>query len=1054
MTLSNNTPPQSFLTKLATLRDFVTGMGIKASEDVLSNTLKNSGHNVELALERILSGNNFGGVGAPSQPISSSKKRTSIGPKSSTTTVSSTKTPRSNIKRQKFGSSTSSNKKSSYKNNNNHNFAQVTQPTNRLLLCKRWTVACSKSSRGSVKYGEVLDFTENWKNNNIDINNTTTPNKQLSFSFGQTKSSLKSNKPMDPLVRFRSKSGYIEGTLNRYLCSILVPLLHIPSNNTTNNEFIPLISIEGETLMEDTSLVMGSEIPLTLKVYINDPIGFFELFTLDHKNHGVEDGKGTSSRLFFQGGKKNSSGIGSSAGGGSKMPSYQTKKAKSSYTNEEVSEAAFHLLQWAEKGEELPFNSSPLKRELKDADGEEVHDAVVDMDVVNAENSTKNDTTNGDGDYEENSLVSEQVNELNQLVVSGDGDETKGKSNMSLPELKDPTGFKSNVTLRPYQRQALHWMCHREGVYIEGEMSKEDNREGGDGELDLLAELASSTYSSSVNSSSDVQVWGGKPISCDCGPVVVSDESMAARAAPVIEYGQKKKADDDVTTYVHHPLWKRRFLATDDMDSVFSFYVNELLGTSSATAPDPPKQCVGGILADAMGLGKTVMLLSLILKTKENEDAVDDGPTSTKKRVVDSSGHKHERASKRRSAPPQQNDDVVDLSFDIESDSDCKMEDDDDDDESYTDEHTSTTTKRPSLKRTKSKGTTLVIAPLSLISQWEEELATKTDLSHLVYYENTKKATGGDTFSCCDVVVTTYGTIQSEFASLSRTTTNSGPMKPGQSQPLLQFSWKRIILDEAHGIKNPNTVVSRACCMLKADTRWCVTGTPIQNSLQDVFGLLKFLRHEPWCDASFWRNAITNGSSAEKEKETTNEDDADGSSSQELATTADFSRVRRVLYPLILRRTKDTLSEDGTPILTLPPIDHQLVNVTLSPAEREFYNALLERSQSVFEGFISSGTASKSWFAIFSLLQRLRQACDHVSLTVSKKLETSEVARLKRGNETAIAAESSPSHDGEESIDDNVSSTKYNGEFNGSIFDNSHKIGFFSLVPQQFVEQV
>ena len=108
----------------------------------------------------------------------------------------------------------------------------------------------------------------------------------------------------------------------------------------------------------------------------------------------------------------------------------------------------------------------------------------------------------------------------------------------------------------------------------------------------------------------------------------------------------------------------------------------------------------------------------------------------------------------------------------------------------------------------------------------------------------------------------------------------------------------------------------------------------------------------------------------------------------------------------------------------------------------------------MFEGFISSGTASKSWFAIFSLLQRLRQACDHVSLTISKKLETSEVARLKRGNETAIAAESSPSHDGEESIDDNVSSTKYNGEFNGSIFDNSHKIGFFSLVPQQFVEQV
>ncbi len=51
---------------------------------------------------------------------------------------------------------------------------------------------------------------------------------------------------------------------------------------------------------------------------------------------------------------------------------------------------------------------------------------------------------------------------------------------------------------------------------------------------------------------------------------------------------------------------------------------------------------------------------------------------------------------------------------------------------------------------------------------------------------------------------------------------------------------------------------------------------------------------------------------------------------------------------------------------------------------------VLERSQSIFEGFIVAGTASKSWFAIFSLLQRLRQACDHVLLIVSKN--TSEIA--------------------------------------------------------------
>jgi len=163
------------------------------------------------------------------------------------------------------------------------------------------------------------------------------------------------------------------------------------------------------------------------------------------------------------------------------------------------------------------------------------------------------------------------------------------------------------------------------------------------------------------------------------------------------------------------------------------------------------------------------------------------------------------------------------------------------------------------------------------------------------------------------------------------------------------------------------------------------------SSLQDVYGLLKFLRHEPYSDAGFWRNAITDVATTSTKSSKTEEDVQE-------ATSAAFNRVRRVLAPIILRRTKDTLSEDGTPILKLPPIDNAIVTVQLSPAEREFYNALLERSQSVFDGLIKAG-ASKSWFAIFSLLQRLRQACDHVSLTVSKRLETSEVAKLKSGTE-------------------------------------------------------
>lgn len=752
----------TFLSKLQTLKSFIDGMGIKASDDVLSDVLKKSGHNVEMALERILTGNgSISNEGAPTHNNSlatstkkrassstgnataSSKKRSSTGSSSSSLSTSS-KMPKS---RHSFGGAPSL-------KDNTHTVQQ--QPTNRLLLCKRWTIASSRSTRGRVSYGEMLDFSQNWNNNH----------------------ETKGSKLINPLVRFRSNSGYVEGTLNRYLCSILVPLLHLPAtnHNVNSDQFIPLISIEGETLMEDRLLVIGSEIPLTLKVYINDPISFFDLFSSGRD--GVEKSNAaSSSKLFFQSAKKKS-----------KMPSYQGKKAKSSFSDEQLAEAAFHLLQWADKGEELPFKR---KEETKE---EKLKEDTTTLDLEVAEsNSTLED---GDGDYEgATSLVSEQVDELNQLVVS---DEQVGK--LKIPELSEPSGFKKDIKLHAYQRQALHWMCRREGVNIKGEMDI-NSLEKETGELDLLAELASC----STSDNGDPSIQDGKVVSCDCGPVVISDELLeSGEIVPVAEYGcQKERKDCKTNNYHHHPLWKRRFLATSDLTSVYSFYVNELLGIASASPPHPPKQCNGGILADAMGLGKTIMLLALVLKTKESF-------SSTKKRPSDFS-LKPVRASKRAASSGADEEEAVDLSSDIESD--------DDDDESYTDDDHNV----HMLKRNNS-GTTLVIAPLSLASQWEEELATKTDLSHLMYYEN-KKATGCDVFSSCDVVVTTFGTVQSEYASWTR----SAMKQPGQSHPLLAFDWKRIILDEAHGIKNPSTIVSKACCMLKAESRWCVTGTPIQK---------------------------------------------------------------------------------------------------------------------------------------------------------------------------------------------------------------------------------
>lgn len=92
------------------------------------------------------------------------------------------------------------------------------------------------------------------------------------------------------------------------------------------------------------------------------------------------------------------------------------------------------------------------------------------------------------------------------------------------------------------------------------------------------------------------------------------------------------------------------------------------------------------------------------------------------------------------------------------------------------------------------------------------------------------------------------------------------------------------------------------------------------------------------------------------------------------------------------------------PILILPDLSTKTISVCFTQPEREFYNALLHKSISVFDGFLRKGTASKSWFAIFSLLQKLRQACNHPALTVKSHLESTG---KKKNNAWPVKFESS-----------------------------------------------
>ncbi|KAJ8316995.1 hypothetical protein KUTeg_004899 [Tegillarca granosa] len=122
-----------------------------------------------------------------------------------------------------------------------------------------------------------------------------------------------------------------------------------------------------------------------------------------------------------------------------------------------------------------------------------------------------------------------------------------------------------------------------------------------------------------------------------------------------------------------------------------------------------------------------------------------------------------------------------------------------------------------------------------------------------------------------DVVLTTYNLVGKEVGA-----PEGGAEEPVKDEPdqddgkesgesrekepnLLRIAWERIILDEAHNIKNHKSLTARAVSRLRAGVRWAMTGTPIQNELLDIYSLLRFLRCSPFDEYKVWKRQVDTG---------------------------------------------------------------------------------------------------------------------------------------------------------------------------------------------------
>lgn len=227
----------------------------------------------------------------------------------------------------------------------------------------------------------------------------------------------------------------------------------------------------------------------------------------------------------------------------------------------------------------------------------------------------------------------------------------------------------------------------------------------------------------------------------------------------------------------------------------------------------------------------------------------------------------------------------------------------------------------------------LVVCPTTLIYNWENEIRKFTPgLCYHIHHGGSRSRDREEMLKY-DVTITTYGTLRSDIKLLT------------------SIAFDYVILDESQAIKNPASKVTKAACLLNAKNRLCMSGTPLQNNTFDIFAQMHFLNPGMLGSMEFFRQefAIPIDKLGEPERK---------------------EHLKKVLYPFILRRTKEQVAKD------LPEKIETVLFCEMEDEQRKIYDAYRNDFRDQILGTIETQGIQKSQLTILQGLMKLRQICD------------------------------------------------------------------------------